>query len=105
MPYNEAETRFYLIDPKLLEAARQLRDGEVGRVSLVLDDGRVIDSSVTKARLGTKLSQAKFATLLGVSKRTLQDWEQGRRQPSGAAKTLLRVAERHPEVLRELENG
>ena len=93
------------LDAELIEAASQLRDGEVGRVSLVLDDGRVIDSPVTKARLGTKLSQAKFATLLGVSKRTLQDWEQGRRQPSGAAKTLLRVAERHPEVLRELANG
>jgi putative transcriptional regulator len=48
------------------------------------------------------LSQVRFAALLGVSPRTLQDWEQGRRQPTGAAKTLLRVAERHPEVLREL---
>jgi putative transcriptional regulator len=38
----------------------------------------------------------------GVSVRTLQEWEQGRRQPSGAAKTLFKVAERHPEVLREL---
>jgi putative transcriptional regulator len=36
------------------------------------------------------------------SKRTLQEWEQGRRQPSGAARTLLKIAERHPEVLREL---
>jgi putative transcriptional regulator len=40
--------------------------------------------------------------LLGVSVRTLQDWEQGRREPSGAAKTLIKVAERHPEVLQEL---
>jgi putative transcriptional regulator len=48
------------------------------------------------------MSQSQFATLLGVSKRTLQDWEQGRREPSGAAKTLLRVAELHPEVLREM---
>jgi len=48
------------------------------------------------------LSQAQFAAVLGVSRRTLQGWEQGRRQPTRAAKTLLRVAERHPEGLREL---
>ena len=44
----------------------------------------------------------EFAKLLGVSKRTLEQWEQGRRQPSGAAKTLLRVAELHPEALRDI---
>jgi putative transcriptional regulator len=86
----------------LLESAEQLRAGRLGRVSVVTRDGRVIDSPVTKARLSTRMSQSQFATLLGVSKRTLQDWEQGRREPSGAAKTLLRVAERHPEVLREM---
>jgi putative transcriptional regulator len=48
------------------------------------------------------LSQAAFAALRGVSVRTLQDWEQGRREPSGAAKTPFKVAERHPEVLQEL---
>lgn len=48
------------------------------------------------------LSQARFAALLGVSVRTLQEWEQGRRQPSGAARTLLKVAERYPEILREV---
>jgi putative transcriptional regulator len=48
------------------------------------------------------LSQADFAGLLGVSKRTLQEWEQGRREPTGAAKALLRVAFAHPEVLLEL---
>jgi putative transcriptional regulator len=48
------------------------------------------------------LSQSAFAALLGVSVRTLQDWEQGRRKPSGAAKTLIKVAELHPEALQEL---
>jgi putative transcriptional regulator len=48
------------------------------------------------------IPQTQFATLLGVSKRTLEQWEQGRREPSGAAKTLIRIAERHPEILREL---
>jgi putative transcriptional regulator len=47
------------------------------------------------------LPQSAFAKLLGVSIRTLQDWEQGRREPSGAAKTLITIAERRPEVLRE----
>jgi putative transcriptional regulator len=40
--------------------------------------------------------------VLGVSKRTLEQWEQGRRKPSGAAQTLLKIAERHPEVLRDV---
>ncbi len=39
---------------------------------------------------------------MGVSLRTVQDWEQGRRQPSGPAKALLRIAEQHPEVFLQL---
>ncbi|WP_081729307.1 helix-turn-helix domain-containing protein [Pseudomonas sp. QTF5] len=49
------------------------------------------------------VSQSAFAKLIGVSLRTLQDWEQGRRQPTGAAQTLLRVASQHPEALRDLQ--
>jgi putative transcriptional regulator len=67
--------------------------------------GRVhtpVGASIVEARLGSGLSQASFAALMGVSVRTLQDWEQGRREPSGAAKTLIKVARLHPEVLREL---
>ena len=59
-------------------------------------------SLVVRARLKSGLTQAQFAALLGVSKRTLEQWEQGRRKPSGAAKTLIRLAELHPEVLREI---
>ena len=59
-------------------------------------------SPIARARLKAGLTQVQFAALLGVSKRTLEQWEQGRREPSGAAKTLIRVAELHPEVLREL---
>jgi putative transcriptional regulator len=59
-------------------------------------------SQVVRIRLRSGLSQAQFAAALGVSKRTLEQWEQGRRQPSGAAKTLLKIAERHPEVLIEV---
>ena len=57
------------------------------------------------ARAGAGLSQSAFAALLGVSTRTLQDWEQGRRQPTGAAQTLLRVAVAHPEALRDLQGA
>lgn len=63
--------------------------------------GRVVMSPVISARKKSGLSQTEFAKLLGVSVRTLQEWEQGRRQPSGAAKTLIAIAERRPEVLRE----
>jgi len=59
-------------------------------------------SEVVRVRLKSGLSQAEFAAALGVSKRTLEQWEQGRREPSGAARTLLRIAERHPEVLLEV---
>src|SRR5450759_2581009 len=59
-------------------------------------------SPIVRARLKSGLTQVQFAALLGVSKRTLEQWEQGRRAPSGAAKTLIRVAEMHPEVLREI---
>jgi putative transcriptional regulator len=57
---------------------------------------------VVKVRRKTGLSQSQGAELVGVSVRTLQDWEQGRREPSGAARSLLRIADRHPEVFIEL---
>src|SRR5713226_9633921 len=59
-------------------------------------------SPIVRARLKSGLTQAQFAALLGVSKRTLEQWEQGRRKPSGAAKTLIRLAELHPKILRQI---
>lgn len=59
-------------------------------------------TEVAKARIKTGLSQSQFAALMGVSKRTLEQWEQGRREPSGAAKTLIRIADLRPEVLKEI---
>ena len=59
-------------------------------------------SPVAAVRVQSGLSQSAFAQLLGVSLRTLQEWEQGRRTPSGAAQTLLKIALKHPEILREL---
>ena len=81
----------------LLESVKQMRRGKAARVTKVA----VPAAAEARARVG--LSQQQFARLLGVSARTLQDWEQGRREPTGAAKTLLRVAVSHPEVLRDLQ--
>ena len=73
---------------------RELKRGDVGRVITV--------PAVASIRAGTGLSQAKFASLLGVSVRTLQEWEQGRRAPTGAARTLLMVAAKNPQALLEI---
>ena len=80
----------------LMEAVQDMKAGRAARVT------HVVLSPAADARAKTGLSQSQFAALLGVSARTLQNWEQGRTQPSGAAQTLLAVAQRHPEVLREL---
>lgn len=79
---------------EILQGLRELKRGDHGRVTTV--------PSVTSIREKTGLSQARFAQLLGVSVRTLQDWEQGRRAPSGAAKTLLMIAEKNPRALIEV---
>jgi DNA-binding transcriptional regulator YiaG len=84
-------------------------DGSIRRV-ITRRDGTIVkdelipaeQAQVAAARAATGLSQTAFAKLLGVSVRTLQEWEQGRKVPSGAAATLLKVAARHPEVLQEL---
>ena len=55
--------------------------------------------AATRTRL--RLSQNKFAALLGISVKTLHNWEQGQRKPTGAARILLRVASRHPEIVLE----
>jgi putative transcriptional regulator len=82
------------IGAEILRGIREIKRGEFGRVINVPDVGKI--------REGTGLSQARFAGLLGVSVRTLQDWEQGRRAPSGAARTLLMIAARNPQALLEV---
>lgn len=79
---------------EILEGIREIKRGEHGRV--------VNLPSVTSVRERTGLSQARFAQLLGVSVRTLQEWEQGRRAPSGAARTLLLIAQKNPRALLEV---
>ena len=85
---NEGLTAF---EVDLLESIRQAKRGE-GRVT------KVAVTAATEARMKLGVSQSAFAKLLGVSVRTLQEWEQGRREPSGAARTLLRIALRSPEA-------
>ena len=82
------------IGQEVLEGIRQLKRGDYGRVINV--------PSVSSIREKTGLSQPKFAELLGVSVRTLQEWEQGRRAPSGAARTLLLIAAKNPEALSDV---
>ena len=78
----------------LLVSVRQMKTGRATRVTAVEV------SAATEARNRVGMSQIEFAKLLGVSVRTLQDWEQGRREPSGAAKTLLRIASQNPEAVK-----
>lgn len=76
------------------------------RRRIVVSDGTVekdeiipASASAQVARAGTGLSQAQFAKLIGVSLRTLQEWEQGRKRPSGPASVLLRIVARDPRVV------
>lgn len=80
---------------KLLKSVNEMQAGNVARAT------QFAPNSVATARLNTGLTQAKFAQALQISARTLQEWEQGRRKPSGAAKALIEIAIRHPEVIRE----
>jgi putative transcriptional regulator len=79
------------IAQEILDGLRELKSGEVGRITCL--------PGVAETRERTGLTQARFAELLGVSVRTLQEWEQGRRAPSGAARTLLRIAAKYPQAL------
>lgn len=80
---------------KLLQSVREMKAREFARTT------EVPLNEVAQARQNTGLSQAEFASALSISKRTLQEWEQGRRSPSGAAQALIRIASKHPEVVRE----
>jgi putative transcriptional regulator len=90
-----AKKRARDIGAEILEGIRELKRGEVGRVTTFPPVAE------TRARVG--LSQSEFARLLGVSVRTLQEWEQGRRSPSGPARTLLAIAHKNPRALLEAD--
>jgi putative transcriptional regulator len=89
------------IGQEILEGVQEIKAHKAGKVDLrtrTLED----PASPQVIRSQLNLSQAAFAGLMGVSVRTVQDWEQGRREPSGPAKTLLRIAQQYPEVFVQL---
>ena len=108
---------------ELLAAVQEMAAGRVARMTTyeTLPDGRVkrrvtgVDGALASeevldgpqwqwlaARSQSGLSQSQFARAAGVSVRTLQEWEQGRKRPSGAAQSLLKLVSRHPHLLVEL---
>ncbi len=89
------------IGKEILEGLKEVGDFKKGLIELKKTElSEPSEPKVIRSKL--KLSQSAFAGLLGVSMRTLQDWEQGRRNPQGPAIALLRIAEQHPEVFADL---
>jgi putative transcriptional regulator len=84
------------IAAEIRRGMREMRAGRAARVH------HIEVPEALEARMRSGLSQQKFADMLGVSARTLQDWEQGRRKPTGAARSLLTIAARRPDVLQEV---
>lgn len=111
------------IGTELLQAARDLKAGRWGRKTTIetLPDGRVrrrielpngrVEKeeiltgarwALLSARSRSGLSQGDFAAALGVSKRTLENWEQGRAEPTGPAKVLLNLVAKYPDTVKRL---
>lgn len=89
------------IGSEILEGLGEIKKFKRGALTLRTTElSEPSDPKIIRSKLN--LSQSAFAGLLGVSMRTLQDWEQGRRYPQGPAVALLRIAEQHPEVFAEL---
>jgi len=89
------------IGAEILAGINEIKEYKKGRIQLkVTELSEPSPPKVIRSKL--KMSQSAFAALLGVSMRTLQDWEQGRREPQGPAIALLRIAEQHPEVFAQL---
>lgn len=89
------------IGQEILDGLREIKAHKEGKVDL---RKRTLQPPppAHEIRAKLQLSQTAFAGLMGVSLRTLQDWEQSRRQPVGSARMLLRIAQQYPEVFLEL---
>ena len=87
---------------ELLESVKQAKAIENGELKPARTFRVNPKTDLVKVRGKLGLSQSKFAAVLGISADTLQNWEQGRRSPTGPAKVLLKIATRHPEILLEV---
>ena len=82
------------VGQEVLEGIREIKSGKAARRTII-----DVPGEIKGIRKKLDVSQAEFAEMIGVSKRTLQEWEQGRCKPTGAALKLLMIARRHPEAL------
>lgn len=96
MPKPRVDVEMIRFQADLLQSVREMKAGTFARST------EVPLTEAFEARAKMELSQSQFAQLLGVSVRTLQEWEQGRKKPTGAAQTLLRVAVQSPQALLKL---
>jgi putative transcriptional regulator len=80
---------------EILEGIDSIRKGEGKKY-------KILPPVIADVRHQLHLSQSMFAAYMGISLRTLQEWEQGRRKPSGPATILLRIAQKHPEAFTDL---
>lgn len=87
---------------ELMESVKQAKAIERGEMKPARTFKLDPQNDIVKVRGKLGLSQSKFAAVLGISADTLQNWEQGRREPTGPAKVLLKIALRHPKVLLEV---
>ena len=95
---NQAERD---IGQEILDGLREIKAFKAGQDHLRTRE-LTPPSAPAQIRHKLNLSQFAFAGMMGVSLRTVQDWEQGRRTPSGPAQSLLRIAEQHPNVFLEV---
>ncbi|MDP2817103.1 MAG: helix-turn-helix domain-containing protein [Polaromonas sp.] len=96
MPKPRVDAEMVRFQADLLQSVREMKAGTFARST------QVPLTEAFEARAKMELSQSQFAQLLGVSVRTLQEWEQGRKKPTGAAQTLLRIAVQSPQALLKL---
>ncbi len=84
----------------LIESVKQMNEIRAGKRKPAKVT-RFEKNEITDVRRKLKMTQTQFATAFGISVSTLRNWEQGHRNPTGAAITLIKVAKRHPKAVLE----
>lgn len=84
------------LNEELLVGIKQMLANKPAKVSVITE------TDVALARRKVNLTQVEFAKMLNISRRTLEAWEQGKRNPSGAAKTLIKLCIQNPDAIKEL---